>query len=142
MSKYRARPPQTPATIRSERLRSRRFAAPFSSVWVCSLMAEGSRVGGSATIRNDPGTTLKRPESVGRDRDAVALVDPALHTRRVAERDHARGEVARHDRAGADDGVVADRDARAHDRAAAEPDVVPDRDRLPILPAAPSWLRV
>src|SRR5712691_2400466 len=62
MSKYFARPPQTPASILSERLRSRRFTASFWSVGVLvSLMASQWRSTHSAAIRNDPESTLVYP---------------------------------------------------------------------------------
>src|ERR1041385_5463310 len=58
MSKYFARPPQTPATILSSRLRSIRFAEPLSSTCVFSVMPTrwpSRRVFG---IGNDPERTL------------------------------------------------------------------------------------
>src|SRR5581483_9208800 len=43
------------------------------------------------------------------------------------------GHVARDDAAGADDRIVANRDARQDDGSAADPDVVADSHRLPVL---------
>jgi acyl-CoA thioesterase-1 len=50
--------------------------------------------------------------------------------RRLTGDDRARWDIFGHDHAGADNGVVANRDTFEHERAAAEPDAVADVDRL------------
>ncbi len=67
-------------------------------------------------------------------------VEGADHAGGVPDRDHVGRQVARHDGARADHGVVADRHPRKHDGAAAEPHVVPDRDGLRGLPFLPPGL--
>ena len=54
----------------------------------------------------------------------------AEHARRVADDDHARRHVLRHDRAGADERLLADLDPRAEDRAAADARAAADRRAL------------
>ena len=54
----------------------------------------------------------------------------AQHARRVADDERARRHVLRHDRAGADERLLADLDARAEDRAAADARAAADRRAL------------
>src|SRR3954470_19618175 len=79
MSKYRASPPQTPASLRSERLRSRRFVAPLPSVWVLvSVMSPACPAEARSAIRNDPDPTLTRPPRLDAAQASVEVADVIL----------------------------------------------------------------
>src|SRR3954465_7651454 len=85
MSKKRASPPATPASLRSERLRSRRFVAPLPSVWVLvSVMRLACPVEADSGIRNDPDPTLRRPSRFATAEDSVAVAHVILAERPVA----------------------------------------------------------
>ena len=79
-------------------------------------------------------------------RTAARSTSPAQLRRRLAHAQHACGgagdhgvgrDVLRHDRVGADDAVVADRDAAQDARAVADPAVVPDADVALVDPLEP-----
>jgi hypothetical protein len=66
----------------------------------------------------------------------------AVNPCRIPNGDDTGREIARHYRACADDGVVADRYSRADDDAAAKPDVVAKRDRAAGFPTPPPRIRI
>ena len=90
-------------------------------------------------LGNDVRVTLAAADVATRKVEFRPLESPD-HPRRVADGDDVGREVLGHHRAGADHGVLADRDARADDGAAAEPHVVADGDRLRRLPLLPARL--
>src|SRR5690606_3190027 len=66
----------------------------------------------------------------------------AYHAARITGREHPRRQVSRDHRAGADDGLVSDRDAGQNERAAADPHARADANRLRELAARDARLRV
>jgi len=60
----------------------------------------------------------------------MPLHEHTAHPARISVSDAIRGNIARDDAPGTDDGTVTDRDSGADDDAAAEPDIVPDGDGL------------
>ena len=73
---------------------------------------------------------------------AVGAINGAQHTTGVAGCDDIVGDIAGHDRTGADDRPVANRDAGQKDAATPDPDVVADRNRLAVLGSGGSSHRV
>ena len=74
-----ASPPQTPASLRSQRLRSRRFVAPLPSVWVLvSVMSPACPAEARSAIRNDPDPTLSRPSRLDAAQASVEVADVIL----------------------------------------------------------------
>src|SRR4051795_9807818 len=92
MSKTRARPPQTPATMRSSRLRSRRFRSVGA---VVSSMAPGSRRPGATAIGEPPGRPLTTIAGMANQKGEKLIADNrrARHDYQLLERIEAGVEL-------------------------------------------------
>src|SRR5215210_5660764 len=77
-----------------------------------------------------------QPRQVPPDLEQLILRHLAEHARRVADDDHPRRDVLRHDRAGADEGLLADLDSGTENRSASHAGSAPDRRPLDELVAA------
>src|SRR4029079_1425976 len=83
-SKYRPRPPATPARILESLLRSRRLTI---GVWSgCSLMSRGCLGAGAGAIRNPPGPTLNATLVTGMADKTIAENRRARHDYQLLER--------------------------------------------------------
>src|SRR5690242_3323351 len=84
MSKYRPRPPETPARNRLSRLRSRRLSC--GGVMVCSLMSRECLRAAPGAIRNHPGPTLNATLVPGMAEKTIAENRRARHDYQLLER--------------------------------------------------------